>query len=156
MMTLLLMSAAALAFATPAAAQNAQFVGPRVELQTGINGEADRDVTYGAVLGYDVPITGRATLGADIDATNVFDKDGRILGAGARLGYALHRDVLAYGRLGYANLDAGRTNLHGVTAGGGLNLRILPHTYINTEYRYTNYNRGVDSHAGLLGIGFRF
>lgn len=145
-------------FSTPALAQtNAGFTGPRVELQTGLSDSniSDTDVTYGAVLGYDAPLSDRVTLGADIQATNAFDRNGRVLGAGARLGYAFNPHTLGYVRAGYANLDAGK-HLNGAAIGGGLEFRLTKNAYLNTEYRYTNYNRGVHSNAGLLGVGIRF
>jgi outer membrane immunogenic protein len=155
----LLLAGAALAAAltaTPALAQtNAGFVGPRVELQTGVRDTnvGDARVSYGAVLGYDLGIGDRVTLGADVDATDVFNDDRRTLGAGARLGYALNPNTQVFVRGGYARA---RHDIEGAAVGGGLQFRLPGNAYINTEYRYTNYNRGVDSHAGLLGLGIRF
>jgi outer membrane immunogenic protein len=158
----LLLAGAALAAAltaTPALAQtNAGFVGPRIELQTGVSDSnvTNSDVTYGAVIGADASVTDRITIGADVDATNAFDSTGRILGAGARLGYAISPEALAFVRGGYANLDTRHTKLDGLAAGGGFQFRLPRNAYLNTEYRYTNYQQGVDSHAGLLGVGIRF
>ena len=146
--------AGALAVATPVFAQtNSNFVGTHVEAQTGLLHD---DVTYGAAIGHDFALGDRATLGVDADATNIFDENGRTLGAGAKLGYALTPEVLAFGRVGYVNLDAYNQHLNGVAAGGGLQFSLTRNTYVNTEYRYTNYEQGVHSNAGLLGLGIRF
>ena len=157
MRNLLLASAAALAAltATPALAQQ---VTPYVQVDTGITDTNynSTHVVYGATLGADADLGSRVTLGADVNASNVFDNRGRTFGAGARLGYRIIPGTLGYVRAGYANLDAGHENLGGLALGGGLNFDVLPHTYVNVEYRHTNYEQGVHSNAGLLGLGIRF
>lgn len=152
-------AAATALFATPVFAQtNAGFIGPRVELQGGVRDAnvADSEATYGLALGADTAISDRLTLGIEVSGTNVFDETGRTLEGGVRAGYAITPNVLAFVRGGYANVDAGVTHLDGVAAGGGLQFRLPRNTYLSTEYRYTNYELGVDSHAGLLGLGIRF
>lgn len=157
MRKLLLAGAAAIAalVATPALAQT---VTPYAQLDTGITDTNidNASVDYGATLGADVNLNSRLTLGADVNASNVFDNRGRTFGAGARLGYRITPSTLGYVRAGYANLDVGHENLGGLALGGGLNFDILPHTYVNVEYRHTNYEQGVHSNAGLLGLGIRF
>lgn len=146
--------AGALAVATPAFAQtNSNFVGTHAQVQMGVS---NHNIDYGVNVGQDFSLGDRAVVGVDANATNIFDRDGRILGVGARLGYAVNSKTLAYGRVGYANLDAGRENLNGVALGGGLQFSLPHHTFISTEYRYTNYEQGAHSHAGLLGFGIQF
>ena len=154
----LLAGAAALAalVATPALAQtNAGFVGPRAEVQLGktVN---DSGLTYGATLGADIAVSDRVTFGVDLTGTNLFDDNGRALGAGARVGYAFNPTTQMYLRGGYSNLDAGNRNLDGFDVGGGLQLRLPNNMYVSTEYRYANYGHNLDSHTGLLGLGIRF
>jgi outer membrane immunogenic protein len=156
----LLAGAAALAAlsATPALAQtNANFTGLRAEVQAGVRDTniTNEKLTYGAVVGADIPLGDRLTLGADFDATNPFKENGRSFGAGGRLGYAFSPSALGFVRAGYTNLDLGR-HYDGLTLGGGLQFSLAPNTYLNTEYRYSNYEQGVHGHAGLLGLGIRF
>ena len=153
MKKLLLAGAIALAAltATPAVAQ------PYVEVNTGLTdtniGEAK--VNYGLTIGADQQLNQRLSLGVDATASDVFRDNGRTLGAGMRLGYAITPGVKAFVRGGYANLDAGQ-HLNGLAAGGGFNFSLNPRLYVNTEYRYTNYEQGVTSNAGLVGLGIRF
>jgi outer membrane immunogenic protein len=153
--TVLLLSAAMLA-ATPAAAQNANFIGPRVEVNTGMRDVNHDDAMYGLGLGVDAPLGNRATVGVDADAQNVFDHNGRDFGVGARLGFALNRNILAYGRVGYTNLDTRHGDLDGYTVGGGVNLALTPASFVNVEYRRSDYGHNVDSDGVRLGVGFRF
>ena len=122
-------TAALVAFATPAAAQDRQsFTGPRAEVTVGYDttrigdqpAGAPKSVNqarYGAALGYDVAVGNTWTLGAEIDAggtlgdgrrfkvgTTQFDADqGRDLDASLRLGYKAGARTLVYGKAGWAN-----------------------------------------------------
>jgi outer membrane immunogenic protein len=163
---------AALAFvATPAMAND--FAGPRVEVTAGAddvkNGVDTTDITYGAALGYDFQI-GKVVVGAEATAANVFEKAD--LGVGARLGYVLNENVLAFTRVGYTNLERPQTctpgigtrpavcrntaNLEGLTLGGGLEVNVAGPVYGKIEYRYTDFDAGVGRHGGLVGVGIRF
>ena len=105
--------------AAPAMASD--FAGPRLEITAGaddVTGGIDpTDVTYGAALGYDLQF-GKVVVGAEATAANVFDRAD--LGVGARLGYVVNENVLAYVRGGYSNLDLGARSVDGATVGGGL------------------------------------
>ena len=152
---------AALAFvATPAMAND--FAGPRVEVTAGAddvkNGVDATDITYGAALGFDLQF-GKVVAGVDATAANVFDKAD--LGVGARLGYVLNENVLAFTRVGYTNLERpavrGRAlELEGLTLGGGLEVNVAGPVYGKIEYRYTDFDAGVGRHGGLVGVGIRF
>lgn len=159
--TLISAVAAASLLATPAVAQtNANFVGPRVELNAGVddvrNAKDWNDVTYGAAVGGDVGLGDRVTLGAEAAASNVFNNDGREFGAGLRLGYALTPNVLAYGRAGYSTVDLRHENLDGLNIGGGLNFALTHNVYTNLEYRYTDFEHNVGRHGARVGVGIRF
>lgn len=152
--------AATLAVSTPAFASD--FAGPRVEVTAGAddvkNGVDTTDITYGAALGYDLQF-GKVVAGVDATAANVFDKAD--LGVGARLGYVLNENVLAFGRVGYTNLERpafrGRTfELEGLTLGGGLEVNLTDRVYTKAEYRYTDFDAGLGRHGALVGVGFRF
>lgn len=146
--------------ATPAMAND--FAGPRVEVTAGAddvkNGVDTTDISYGAALGFDLQF-GKLVAGVDATAANVFDKAD--LGVGARLGYVLNENVLAFTRVGYTNLERpavrGRAlELEGLTLGGGLEVNVAGPVYGKIEYRYTDFDAGVGRHGGLVGVGIRF
>jgi outer membrane immunogenic protein len=146
--------------ATPAMASD--FAGPRVEVTAGAddvkNGVDTTDISYGAALGFDLQF-GKLVAGVDATAANVFDKAD--LGVGARLGYVLNENVLAFTRVGYTNLERpavrGRAlELEGLTLGGGLEVNVAGPVYGKIEYRYTDFDAGVGRHGGLVGVGVRF
>jgi outer membrane immunogenic protein len=156
------------ALTTPAMASD--FAGPRVEVTAGaddVTGGVDTtDIAYGAALGYDLQF-GKVVLGAEATAANVFDKAD--LGVGARLGYTLNKNVLAYSRVGYTNLERPQTcagtrpvvcratsNLEGLTLGGGLEVKLVGSTFVKAEYRYSDFDGGIGRHGGLVGFGLRF
>ena len=191
MKKILFATAASAAFfaATPALAQGAPVApaGPRVEALIGydrvkLGGEHDGGVLFGIGAGYDFAVGNGVSLGADIEATEstqkIGDEDiaevkaGRDLYAGGRIGYAVGRNVLLYGKAGYTNArlsldyDDGTAataldfsngeNLDGVRVGGGLEFALGPNSYAKTEYRYSNYEQGFDRHQVVAGFGFRF
>jgi outer membrane immunogenic protein len=146
--------------ATPALAND--FSGPRLEVTAGAddvkNGVDTTDITYGAALGYDLQF-GKVVAGVDSTAANVFDKAD--LGVGARLGYVVNENVLAFTRVGYTNLERpafrGRTfELEGLTLGGGLEVNVAGPVYGKLEYRYTDFDAGLGRHGALAGLGIRF
>lgn len=154
--TFVTVAAAALAFAaTPALAS--EFAGPRFEVTAGAddvtNGVDPTDVTYGATLGYDVQL-GKVVVGAEATAANVFDRAD--LGVAARLGYVVNENVLAYGRVGYTNLDLGRVSTDGLTVGGGLEVNVAGPVFGRVEYRYTDFEGKLGRHGALVGVGIRF
>ena len=141
--------------AAPAMARD--FSGPRFEITAGAddvtNGVDPTDVTYGAALGYDLQF-GKVVVGAEATAANVFDRAD--LGVGARLGYVVNDNVLAYARGGYTNLDLGRRSVDGLTVGGGLEVNVVGPIYTGVEYRYTDFEGGLGRHGGLVKVGLRF
>jgi outer membrane immunogenic protein len=139
----------------PAMAQD--FAGPRVEVTAGaddVTGGVDpTDITYGGVLGYDLQF-GKVVVGAEATAANVFDRAD--LGVGARLGYTLNKNVLAYTRVGYTNLDLGARSADGLAVGGGLEVKLAGPVFTKVEYRYTDFEGNLGRHGGLVGFGLRF
>lgn len=150
-------AATLLAVSSPAFASD--FAGPRVEVTAGAddvkNGVDATDITYGAALGYDLQF-GKVVAGVDATAANVFDKAD--LGVGARLGYVLNENVLAFTRVGYTNLERPlrAASLEGVTLGGGLEVNVAGPVYAKAEYRYTDFDGPAGRHGALVGIGYRF
>lgn len=147
------------------------------------SGGRDDAVGYGIGAGYDMQLGG-ALLGiegevSDSDsrqcsgAATLADprlclKTGRDLYAGARVG-AVMGNALVYAKAGYTNARgkftsndgvnettlAGRT-LDGIRAGAGAELALGANSFVKTEYRYSNYERGVERHQVMGGFGFRF
>lgn len=141
--------------ATPAMAED--FQGPRLEVTAGAddvrNGVDPTDITYGAAVGYDHQF-GKVVVGVEATAANVFDRAD--LGVGARLGYVVNENVLAYTRVGYSNLDLGRRSVDGLTVGGGLEVNVVGPVFAGAEYRYTDFEAGLGRHGGVLRVGVRF
>ena len=116
---------------------------------------ADRDVTGAVIAG---------------DSLRV--RAGRDLYVGGRAGVGVGGNSLVYVKAGYTNArvrvdyDDGtaatvndftqRTNLDGIRAGVGAQFGIGSNAYLRTEYRYSNYQDGVDRHQVVGGIGLRF
>ena len=146
----------AAALATPAFASD--FSGPRLEVTAGaddvIKGVDPTDVTYGAGLGYDLQF-GKVVVGVEATADNVFDR--RDIGVAGRLGYTINDNVLLYGKVGYANWRQVRNvDTEGLRAGAGLEVNLVGPVYTKVEYRYTDFERGLGKHGGLVGVGVRF
>ena len=144
------------ALSTPAMAS--EFAGPRLEVTAGAdevrNGVDATDIAYGAALGYDLQF-GKVVVGAEATAANVFDRAD--LGAAARLGYTLNKNVLAYTRVGYSKLERSATaKVDGLTVGGGLEVKLIGSTFVKAEYRYSDFDGNVGRHGGLVGFGLRF
>ena len=101
---------------------------------------------------------------------------GRDLYVGGRVGAAVGPSSFLYAKAGYTNqrvraeyddggngaLDTNEgDNLDGVRVGAGVELGIPTlglgsSAYIKGEYRYSNYEQGLEKHQALAGIGFRF
>lgn len=188
-----LMAGAAAISATPASAQEAApFSGVRVEGIVGydttdVEDENSSGILYGVGVGYDFQVGG-LVAGIEAEASDstldecVSDVDlvgdelcvqaGRDLYVGGRVGAAVSRNVLLYGKVGYTNArvaldyEDGTTgtvldfeegeNLDGVRVGAGLEFALGPNSFAKAEYRYSNYEQGFDRHQAVAGFGFRF
>lgn len=161
---------AAAAVSAPAFAQDAApFTGPRAGVTAGYDSFSDEDgFAYGLTAGYDVEITPGLTFGPEVSFSDTTVGAGgteisRDLAASVRLGYVLTPQILAFGKVGYANtrLEASNSNLgfsvEGVRFGGGLEYALTGNTYISAEYQRTEYEDNIGGRdAGVVGIGFRF
>lgn len=147
---------AAATVATPALASD--FSGPRIEVTAGADdvtrGVDPTDVAYGVGVGYDLQF-GKVVAGVEASVDNVFDR--RDIGVGARLGYVVNENVLAYGKVGYSDWRqvAGRS-VEGLRLGGGLEVNLAGPVYGKVEYRYTDFEGTLGKHGGLVGVGLRF
>jgi outer membrane immunogenic protein len=163
--------------ATPAFAQNdAQaFNGGHVEAITGYDHVSDGDdgILYGIGAGYDfrmnnvvLGIEGEVLESTTGDCAGAICVDAsRDFYIGGRIGVVAAPRVLVYGKIGYSNARIevtngnveDSTNLDGIRAGAGVEwqFRNSPIS-VRAEYRYTNYELGVERHQGTLGLAFRF
>ena len=110
--------------------------------------------------------------GAAIAGDTLRVRASRDLYVGGRAGFGVGANSLIYAKAGYTNArvrvdyedgTAGtindftqRTNLDGIRAGVGAQIGLGSNAYVRTEYRYSNYQDGVDRHQVVGGVGFRF
>ena len=97
---------------------------------------------------------------------------GRDLYVGGRVGAQVAPRVLLYAKAGYTNARVGANyddgtaattadfathrTLDGVRGGAGVEVGIGRNAYVKTEYRYSNYQDGVDRSQVVAGFGLRF
>ena len=142
-------------------------------------------VVYGAGIGYDFR-AGGAVLGIEGEASDSTGKQcvtgtlvaadklcanaGRDLYVGARIGAAVGPATLLYAKAGYTNARFNvnyteptgvndfsvHDSLDGIRVGGGIEQAVGRNAYVKAEYRYSNYEQGVDRHQVVAGFGFRF
>ena len=114
----------------------------------------------------------RSVTGAVIAGDSLRVRAGRDLYVGGRVGFGVGSNSLIYAKAGYTNArfradyDDGtaataadfvqRTNLDGIRAGVGAQIGVGSRAYLRTEYRYSNYQDGVDRHQVVGGFGVRF
>ena len=114
----------------------------------------------------------RSVTGAVIAGDSLRVRAGRDLYVGGRVGFGVGSNSLVYAKAGYTNArfradyDDGtaatvadftqRTNLDGIRAGVGAQIGVGSRAYLRTEYRYSNYQDGVDRHQVVGGFGVRF
>jgi len=142
-------------------------------------------VTYGVAAGYDAAMGNGLILGVEGELSDSTTKacgpdgvgdrycfrTGRDLYVGGRIGTAITPQLLAYAKAGYTNArykltvdDAvtgdrthlGGHNYDGYRLGAGLEYAITPQSYVKAEYRYSNWEGGLDKNQVLAGFGFRF
>ncbi|SFS05015.1 outer membrane protein [Sphingomonas jatrophae] len=144
----------------------------------------DDAVTYGVAAGYDMQMGGalvgieaeamdsdaKSCVGAETVANpRVCLKAGRDLYIGGRVGTVVGGRALLYAKAGYTNArvqlnsDDGiedvrldKTNLDGARVGAGVEYAVGPNSFVKAEYRYSNYEAGLERHQALGGFGFRF
>lgn len=149
-------SLVALSLSAPAAA--ADFTGARIGVNLGF---ADDDFagteafTYGVEAGYDFDL-GTTIAGVTAEYQDS-SEDGidRDLSVAARLGFKAGENALVYGLVGYTNLDVG-LKLDGARIGAGAEFALGTNAFAKAEYRYSDYELGVETHQMLAGVGFRF
>lgn len=150
-------SLVALTLSAPAAA--ADFTGVRAGLNLGF---LDDDFagtgafTYGVEAGYDFDLgTTVAGFSAEYQDSSE-DGIGRDLSVSGRFGFKAGENALVYGLAGYTNLDIAGFELDGARIGGGAEFGFGGGSFAKAEYRYSDYEAGVETHQMLVGVGYRF
>jgi outer membrane immunogenic protein len=178
-------TAAACAIATPAAAEGFRAEIHTGADVVAANDDSETGIMYGIGLGYDFAITPKLELGIDLSADlgstegcetsailandkACFDAK-RDLAAAVRMGYKVSEQGTLYALAGYTNArfratyttPAGVTtrdsaNLDGFRLGAGYQHAFGDKLYGKVEYRYSNYEGGLERHQGLIGVGVKF
>jgi outer membrane immunogenic protein len=158
-----ILAAVAACAATPAYAAGEG----RAEIQLGYDTMGDESgVSYGGVVGYDFDVSDSVFLGGEIGIADSTIGDGvveagRDLSASLRVGVRVGDNGKAYALAGYTNerftvAGLGGANFSGVRLGAGYEHNISKSLYGKVEYRYSNYEQGIDRHTALAGMGVRF
>jgi outer membrane immunogenic protein len=156
-------------------------VGTRARFDDGTTRDTTRDHksawTGGGLLGYDMPIGDRLTVGvlgsyaiSTAKTCNYSDgdgsvggclKSGRELEGGARVGYKVTPRTLVYAKAAYVNGQirgkfgdgadyvGGHANRDGGRLGAGAEFAVSNHAYVKAEYDYTRFK---SFHADDLGV----
>jgi len=150
------------------------------------NGGGRDGITYGGAAGYDFQLGSAVagiegeyldsdTKGCETAFLTTNDticaNAKRDLYVGGRLGFAATPSTLLYAKAGYTNakVRVNYTNpttpannfnvsdeLDGVRVGAGVEQKLGTNLYAKAEYRYSNYEAGIERHQVLGGVGFRF
>lgn len=137
-------------------------IGYDMQLGNAVAGiEAEATDSSADTCGHDVTVTGdRLCVGAKRD-----------LYVGGRIGAVVGGNNLIYAKAGYTNARfgydyddggngstdfGGGRNLDGVRVGAGVEHALGTRTYLKAEYRYSNYQDGVEKHQAVAGFGVRF
>ena len=149
---------AALALSSAPAFAN-DFTGVRAEVTTGaenvINGIRGSDITYGAAVGVDIPLSEKVTAGVEANVENVFDR--RQIGASARIGYVVAPRVLVYAKAGYSNYELVTSKkLDGFRVGGGVEFKVVGPLFTGIEYNYADFQGKTGQNAVKVRAGLRF
>ncbi|MDB5720800.1 MAG: opacity protein [Alphaproteobacteria bacterium] len=151
-----------------------------------VPGSHDNGIVYGVGTGYDfqaghfvLGIEGEASdssakkciAGGFVTGDRLCSDAGRDLYAGGRIGALVTPTTLLYAKAGYTNARVNsdytsatggpasfslRQNLDGVRVGAGLEHALGRNAFVKAEYRYSNYEQGVERHQVVGGIGLRF
>ena len=172
--------------ATPASAQTTGRVEVHGGWDHAGDSGVDSDgIVYGVGAGVDFQLSPRVTAGveANLDFSTADECGSSVLAAGDVLCVEAGRDISAVGRLGYRVTDNGtiyalagytngrfridydpangplvstRDNLDGVRLGLGYQHNFANGLYSKVEYRYSNYEAGLERHQVIAGLGVAF
>ena len=152
---------------------------------TDVDEVGSEGAVYGGAIGYDFNLGGaiagieaelsdssvdECVSNVDVTGDELCAQAGRDIYVGGRVGAVLGSSTLLYAKAGYVNgranlqYDAPGTvddfddgaNLDGVRRGGGAEFALGRNLFAKAEYRYSNYEQGVEKHQVVGGVGFRF
>lgn len=151
----LAIGAAALALTSVSATANVndKFTGVNGAVSVGVTDAGQRNATYGASVGIDVPVGPVVTVGVEASAVNAFDDRDRQFGTAARLGVAVHPNLLVFAKGGYTHLNGAGS---GYQVGGGVEHSITNESFVRFQYDWSDFDRGVTAKAGAVSVGYRF
>jgi outer membrane immunogenic protein len=147
----LIATAAALAAATPAAANEG-----RVEARAGMSfgDNQGEEFVGGVAAGYDFDLGESAFIGLEASVDKVFvDNSGVVLGGTARLGMRQGNSRFFVAG-GYTDLTCDLCG-DGIHAGAGAEFGLTETVYGKLEYRHFFFD-GTDSNVIAAGVGVRF
>lgn len=176
---------AAAAAVLPAAAHAQAYVQVETGLDAvDLNPGKDEGVLYGVSAGYEVPLGNNlfAAVEAGLSDSSTKEctrdflvlndklcvKSGRDISATLRLGTSLSEASKLYVLGGYTNgrirvtyqdsfgKDSDGVNLDGFRLGAGYQHNFGQNLFGKIEYRYSNYEQGVERHNGVVAIGMNF
>lgn len=134
----------------------------------------EEGVLYGVGAGYDFALGNGASLGVDLEASDSTVKESNSAGtlkakrdlyAGGRVSFPLGADGSnVYLKGGYTNarfsasdgVISDSANADGYRIGGGAQFALTGKAYVGGEYRYSNYEGGLERHQLAATIGTRF
>lgn len=148
------------------------------------NNGHDDGALYGIGAGYDIQ-AGGAVFGIEGEAADssvrqcagsrtvadprICARAARDLYVGGRVGTVIGDRTLLYAKAGYTDAQVkltandgttrttlGKTNLDGYRVGAGVEYALGSNSFVKTEYRYSNYEKGFARHQVVAGFGFRF
>ena len=179
----LTIAALAAAAAVLPAAANAQAY---VQVETGldvvdVNPGSDEGLLYGVAAGYEFPLGSNVFAAVEAGIADSTTKDcasngaerlcikaGRDLSATLRLGTNLSENSKIYALGGYTNARIKATyddgadrysdgvNLDGFRLGAGYQHNFGQNLFGKIEYRYSNYEAGIERHQGVVAVGAKF
>lgn len=130
----------------------------------------------GMVAGVEAELTDsnvdQCAVNVDLTGDELCAQVGRDIYVGGRVGGVVGANTLLYAKAGYVNgrvaaqyedgidgdtgdFEEGQ-NIDGVRVGAGLEHQFGTNTFVKAEYRYSNYEAGIEKHQGVVGVGFRF
>jgi len=133
----------------------------------------DNGLGYGLGGGFDFGNGGGMSFGVDVEGTkstqklgssDVYIKAGRDLYAGGRVSFAIGGGSNVYLKAGYTNarfkgndgFESVSDTFNGVRVGVGAQASLRGKAYAGLEYRYSNYEAGLERHQAALVVGTRF
>lgn len=147
----------------------------------GWDGQLTRQITFGPEASYWRTKHGNEICSTDANDATLCSKSGREIGLGFRLGFRLTRQIMVFGKGGYAeNRQSGSfvstdglyyingqivgpgyslsnaSKMDGYFYGGGVEYALIRNFYVNAQYVRSRYDNHTSRQRGMFGVGLRF